>query len=95
VADDFYRGATTMIDQAANLEAADAANVTLVEACWLMVTTSQLSPGNADYTATMRRIDARLRDGQHCPPIPMAALEQPPAPSAHAGTPVPTPSPDR
>ena len=51
--------ANSLIDQASLNGSADLANAALLDACWMLVTASQLAPANDDYSTMMRQLDRK------------------------------------
>ncbi|MBV8456137.1 MAG: hypothetical protein JO122_05935, partial [Acetobacteraceae bacterium] len=46
-----------------------------VDACWLLVAASRLSP-TGDYSAALQRINDKLAGVQHCPPDKVSLQQQ-------------------
>ena len=59
--------ATGLIERASQSAAPGFANAILIDACWLLVTADHLSPGHADRSTAMRRIDERFAGQRRCP----------------------------
>ena len=65
---DLADAAGSLVEQAAKPGSPDLAKASLIDACWLLVTSGHLAPGGTDHVPAMRHIDELLRDQQQCPP---------------------------
>jgi tetratricopeptide (TPR) repeat protein len=75
LARDLSNTAGDTIDRATKIASPDFVKANLIDACWMLVAASRLSP-SSDYSAELRRINDKLAGVQHCPPD-QVSLRQP------------------